>query len=291
MKGPLRLRLEGIGWLAAWRVARVLPERMVMRGFERLSARSYRRNVAKRGIVAANLEPIVGAGAADEAAREAFRWYGRYWAETFRMQDLTDAEVDARVRCDGWERIAAAYEAGKGALLVTAHLGNWDAGGRWAAKRWPLTAVVEVLRPRMLFDRFLVHRRKMGLGIIPLERGQDVTGACLERLAKGEIVALVADRDLSGHGVEVTMFGRRVKLPPGPAVLSLRTGAPVLPACAYQHDDGTWQARVFDPITAADPHSDDAVRELTQKLATAFEGMIAAAPSQWHVFGPYWGDR
>jgi KDO2-lipid IV(A) lauroyltransferase len=279
--------LGGVGWLLSWRIARLLPERLVVAGFERMSARRYRRDARTRAVIAQNLEPIIGSS--EQAVRDSFRWYGRYWAETFRMQDLTHAQIDARMRTTGLEHIERAYAAGRGAVLATPHLGNWDAGGRFVAQRWPVTAVVEVLRPRMVFDRFVAHRRSLGIGVVPLERGADPTTACLERVRAGELVALVADRDLSASAVKVTMFGRTARMPPGAAVIALRSGAPLIPAAVYQHDDGTWLGTVLAPLEKPSPEQPDAVAVLTQRLADAFEELIRAQPAQWHVFGPYWG--
>jgi len=286
----LRLQIEGIGWLTGWRIARWLPERTTVKIFERVGARSMRKNAKRRQAVHELLAPVVGEGALPEMIPEAFRWYGRYWAETFRMQDLTNEELDARFTCRGCENIEAAFASGKGGVLATPHIGNWDAGGRWVATRWPLAVVAEVLRPRMLFDRFVEHRRALGMTIVPLERGSDATGKCTEILKKGELVALVADRDLSGSGVPVTMFGRRTKIPAGPAVLSLRTGAPLLPAAIYQHDDGTWVAHVLPPVEQPSDGDPDPVATLSQRLADQFQGLIADAPAQWHVFNKYWID-
>jgi phosphatidylinositol dimannoside acyltransferase len=288
--GSTRLQFEGLGWLAGWRITRILPERWAIAIFERVGLRSMRKNPKRRAYVESLLEPVVGATGLDESVREAYEWYGRYWVETFRMQDLSDAELDARFRCEGCENIEAAYRGGKGGVLATAHLGNWDAGGRWVAKRWPLTVVVEVLRPRMLFDRFVEHRRSLGMTIVPLEPGTDATARCIEQLRKGELVALVADRDLSGSGVEVTMFGKRTKMPAGPAVLSIRTGAPLIAAVIYQHRDGTWLARVLPPVEQPPHDAPDRVSILTQRVAEKFEELIRAAPEQWHVFNRYWID-
>lgn len=285
----LRLRLSGAGWLAAWRVTRILPEEAARRAFERFGERSWRRNARRRAVVRENLRPVVPAQDLEDTVREAFRSYGRYWAETFRMEDLSMEDLDARVRCVGSEIIESAYAGGRGVVLVTAHLGNWDAGGRWVAERWPLTAVAEVLRPRMLFDRFVAHRQSVGIGIIPLARGADVTARCLEILGRGEVVALVADRDLSGRGVEVTMFGKRTKMPVGPAVLALRAGAPLVPACIYMEPGGRWLAQVVDPIdTGVDPDDPRGVATIMQRLAGVFEDMIRRRPEQWHAFQRYW---
>jgi len=290
MIGKLRLQIEGIGWLLAWRIARWLPEAWVYRAFERLSLRSFRRNAKRRAAVEELLRPVVSPAELDAAVADAFRWYGRYWAETFRMADLSKAELDVRFAIDGRENIEKAFASGKGGVLATQHIGNWDAGGRWVASNWPLTVVVEVLRPRMLFDRFVEHRRALGMTIIPLERGSDPTGKCIEQLKKGEMLALVADRDLSGSGVEVTMFGRKTKMPPGPAVLALRTGSDLIPASIYQQDDGHWRAVVLPAIERPDETAPDAVAVYTQRLAEKFEELIQAAPAQWHVFNRYWID-
>ncbi|MCA1830367.1 MAG: phosphatidylinositol mannoside acyltransferase, partial [Actinobacteria bacterium] len=209
MTSALRLRAEGVGWITGWQISRKLPERMVVRAFERMSARSYRTNARRREIVRANLEPVVGAERLDDVVRDAFRWYGRYWAETFRIPDLSDAEFDRRLSVEGDEHIQAAHDGGRGGLLATLHQGNWDAGGRWVAKRWGVTAVAEVLRPRALFERFVEHREALGIKIIPLEKGSEATARCRQELELGRLVALVSERDMSGGGIEVTMFGRR----------------------------------------------------------------------------------
>lgn len=240
----------------------------------------------------ANLLPVLGPGPAlEEAVREAFVQYGRYWMETFRMQDLTRDELAATFSGDGLDILAEVHKRGRGGVLATPHLGNWDAGGRWVAERWPLTVVVEVLRPKMLFDRFVEHRRSLGMTIVPLVKGGDATAQCLEKIREGEYVALVSDRDLSGSGVPVRMFGRTTKLPPGPAVLSLRAGVPLIPACIYQRPDGTWHAWVMEPIDGGvTGETKENVAILTQRIAEAFERMIAREPSQWHAFSRMWLD-
>lgn len=289
----LRLKAVGLGYRIAWLAARKLPERWAMGLAEKMGDRSWRKVGPRRRRVTENLGPVVGPGAEiDALTRRAFRNYARYWMETFRLPDMSDAELDRRFSTENIEAIEKAYIAGKGAVLATMHLGNWDAGGRWVAHRWPLTVVVEVLRPRKLFERFLEHRRALGMEIVPLTRGGDAVGACAEHLREGRLVALVADRDLSGRGIEVEMFGRRTKLPPGPAVLALRTGAPLIPAVIYLYPKGTWRAWVMDPIEL--PEAEDeagAATGLTQRLAAEFEKFVARDPSQWHaMFQRYWID-
>jgi lauroyl/myristoyl acyltransferase len=286
----LRLKLIGVAYLLVWRLARALPERLARKLFDWSSGRSYRRNTRRREVVRDNLQPVVGSGPQlDQTVRGAFNSYGRYWMETFRLQDLSGEELAARFDGEGLETLAEVHARGRGGVLATPHLGNWDTGGRWVAERWPLTVVVEVLRPKMLFDRFVEHRRGLGMTIIPLVRGGDATARCLEKIREGGYVALVSDRDLSGTGVEVKMFGRTTKMPPGPAVLALRAGVPLIPACIYQRPDGDWHAWVMDPIdggvTGETPEN---VALLTQRMAEAYEQLIAREPEQWHAFSPMW---
>jgi KDO2-lipid IV(A) lauroyltransferase len=293
MREPLRLKAVGVAYRAAWYVTRKIPEAWAYALADRLGDRSWREGGARRRRLAANLTPVLGPGAdLDAATREAFRSYARYWVETFRLPDLHAKDLDRRFATVNIEAIEKAYAAGKGAVLATMHLGNWDVGGRWVAARWPLTAVAEVLRPRKLFDRFVAHRRALGMKIVPLTKGGDAVAACARDLEEGRLVALVADRDLSGHGIEVEMFGRTTKIPPGPAVLALRTGAPLIPAVIYMCPEGLWRAWVMDPLDVPANADESHVGELTRRLAKSFEELVARDPTQWHaMFLRYWIDE
>ena len=124
--------------------------------------------------------------------------------------------------------------------------------------------------------------------IIGLDDDGDVARKLTNALAAGRFVALVADRDLSGRGVEVEMFGAPRRLPAGPAVLALRSGAPVVCADIYETRDG-WRCTLHPPIeprSTGDRRAD--VEALTRAIATRFERGIAAAPSEWHLFQPGW---
>ena len=100
-------------------------------------------------------------------------------------------------------------------------------------------------------------------------------------------MALVADRDLSGGGVEVEMFGRTRRMPAGPALLALSSGAPLLSGPTYTTREG-W-VEVLTPVTieSTGKRKDDIIA-LTRALAAAFERAIAAAPPDWHLFQPGW---
>jgi len=223
------------------------------------------------------------------AALEAFALYGTYWFDTFRIRALSDAEVNRRTVMEEVHHIDRALEAGHGCITALPHMGNWDVAGRWLAiNGYRIASVAEELRPRRLFELFLRHREELGLKIVPLTTGTHVGQQLAGLLAGNWIVALVADRDLSSRGVEVEMFGRRRKLPAGPALLSLSTGAPLIACSVYTTDDG-WSIRIGAPLSIERTGVvRDDVAALTRLLAAEFERAIAARPVDWHMFQPAW---
>lgn len=219
------------------------------------------------------------------AVREAFASYGRYWMESLRLPQMPAAEVDARFSIEGLEHIEAALAAGTGAILALPHVGGWEVGGSWFVRQgFPLTVVVEALKPPELFTWFAELRRSQGFTVIPLTKSAGIS--VVRALRANQIVALVSDRDIAGGGAEVEFFGERTTLPAGPATLASRLGVPLMPTAVYFKGDGH-HAVVRPPLAlTGDPQAD------TQALAHELEDLIRAAPEQWHLFQPNWpSDR
>jgi len=243
--------------------------------------------------VSGNLSRVLGespdAAAVRAATRESFDAYACYWFETFRLKVMPPGQVKERMSLEGRENIDAALRAGKGVVVAAPHMGNWDAAGRWLALHgYRVVSVAEALRPKRLLDLFTRHREELGLEIIPLEKGARVTPRLAERLAQNWFVGLVADRDLSGRGIEVEMFGGVRRLPAGPAALSVGTGAPLLTAGLYS-EGGRWRCVVGAPLEVkrtGDPREDTAA--LTRLMAAEFERAIARHPADWHMFRRAW---
>jgi lauroyl/myristoyl acyltransferase len=281
-------------WLTAWKLVRTLPEPVAF-ALGRAGGRVYLRlDRDRREALTANLAQVLGPGTSrrelERAVRRGFTSYGRYWVEAFRLEDLSAADIRERLRIDGREHIDTALAAGRGAIFASPHIGNWDAGGAWlAAVGYPATAVVERLRPAELYERFAVYRRALGLELLPLDDGTETVRGVVRALRAGRLACLVCDRDLTGGGLEVRLFGARARMPGGPASIALKTGAPLLP-CSVYHDrrPGRWRAVVHPPLVpepSGDTRKD--TQALTQRLAGEFERLIAAAPEQWHVLSRY----
>lgn len=285
-------RLALLGYRAVGSLARALPERTGRTVFARVGTVAYHTMPRLRRTVAANQGQVLGRPPEDPlvlgSTREAFRSYARYWADTFHLADLGDEEILSRVECDTLGRLERVLERGRGAIVALPHMGNWDAAGRWmAAAGHPVVSVAEELRPRRLFELFLEHRRALSIDIIGLS-GSGVGRQLAGVLARNQVVALVADRDLAGRGIEVEMFGKTRRIPAGPALLSITTGAPLHVTPVYTTPRG-WRILIGEPLSvvATGDRRGDAM-DLARKVAQEFERAISAAPSDWHLFQPGW---
>lgn len=289
-------RREALGYWgyrsAEW-LAMSLPERAGRRVFETLGRVAYRRLAGVRATVAANQARVLGAEPTDarvaHATREAFELYARFWFDAFRIRTMPVPEFNERVVMIGAENIDRALEAGKGCVCALPHMGNWDAAGHWfGANGYRIAAVAEELRPPRLYDLFLRHREELGMRIVGLTREGHVGQQLKQLLSENWMVALVADRDLTGRGIEVEMFGATRRVPAGPALLSLSSGAPLVVCPVYTRDDG-WEVRIEEPleIERTGVMRED-VAALSRLMAERFERAIAAKPTDWHMFQPAW---
>jgi lauroyl/myristoyl acyltransferase len=288
-------RLSYAGFAAAERAAMALPEFVGRRVFDAIALAAFHLAPGARGVVAGNLATVLGRKASSPivqaATKEAFRSYARYWYDTFHIRAMPRDEFHRRCRLEGRQNLERALEGGRGAVLALPHLGNWDvAGAHVAGSGMPVTAVAELLRPERVFRLFLEHRRQLGMRIVPLYDDRKVGEELVRLIGENVLIALVADRDLKGRGVLVEMFGRQRRIPAGPALLSLYTGSPLMPASCYDVEDG-WVIRIAEPLEIERTGSmRDDVTTLTRLLAAHFERSISAAPTQWHMFQPAWPD-
>jgi KDO2-lipid IV(A) lauroyltransferase len=207
---------------------------------------------------------------------------------------LTQQQRLNRYGFTGFDTIRANAVPGRGQILVLPHTGNWDAAGAYVtANGVPLTTVAERLKPEALYRRFVEYRATLGMEIVPLTGGERATLDLLaERLRAGTAVPLLADRDLSARGVEVTFFGRRTKMPAGPAILALRTGAPMHVVHNWYERDrpvGAMSEQIV--LTDTSGTFGDRVRRLTQLVADEFARGIARHPADWHMLGRMFIDE
>jgi KDO2-lipid IV(A) lauroyltransferase len=280
---------------AGWAVTRWVPERVAYAGFRIAAdllwlrrgkvARRYERNIA----------PVLGATATEDEVRRVtragLRSYLRYWCEVFRLSTLNQDEVVRRTRVEHAERLIDPLREGRGVIAALPHMANWDQAGAWAsAMGLRVTAVAERLRPESLFDRFVAYRESLGMEIIALAGDADPFPTLADRVRRGGLVTLVADRDMTARGVEVTLCGARTRMPAGPAALALRTGCDLLPTTLW-YDGPRLALRIHEPIRVPEGlHGREAVAAMTQALADVFSAALREHPEDWHMLQRFWLD-
>nr|WP_030504559.1 phosphatidylinositol mannoside acyltransferase [Micromonospora purpureochromogenes] len=292
------MNLTEAGFVAGWRLIRALPRPVAAAAFRAGADRAHRKDGGGTRRLRANLRRVVGPelpdAELDALVREGLRSYARYWMEAFRLPGLSRAQILAGFRLDGQELLAADVAAGRGAVVALPHAGNWDAAGAWvAATGWPMTTVAERL-PDGVYERFVGFREGLGMEILPNTGGpRPAFDVLVDRLRAGYVVPLLADRDLSARGVEVDFFGGRTRMPAGPALLAIRTGAPLYVASMWYEPDAAC-ASIDGPLPLPDPDSaplDERVRAVTQRIADGLAAGIARHPQDWHMLQRMWLDQ
>ncbi len=295
MKAHLTDRLTLLGYMRGWSAVRHLPDQAAYAIFRSFADLAWRRRGPSVRRLEANLARALGtadAAVLRQASRQGMRSYLRYWCDAFRLPDWTKDRIVSRVRVMGEDNMRAPLAEGRGVVVALPHMANWDHAGAWACLTGaPVSTVVERLRPEQLYERFLAFREGLGMEILPLTGGQnDVFTTLAARLREPRLVPLLADRDLSRRGVDVRLFGDATRMPAGPAVLALRTGAALVPTSLWYEGvepEHRIVIRFHDEVTPPDKmRGADRVAALTQAVADELGPAIADHPQDWHMLQP-----
>jgi KDO2-lipid IV(A) lauroyltransferase len=229
--------------------------------------------------------------AVDEAVDGMFRSYGRYWAETFWFRPRRKAAISRRVEHVNFDPIYAAQKAGRGIVFAVPHLGNWEIAGIVANEIGsPIIAVAEDLPNVHITKWFVDLRRRFDIEIV-LTTDPKLRSKLIRRLKDGGAIALLADRDVTGGGIEVDFFGGTASVPVGPVVFAELTGASLLPVAAYFREGAGHRIVVLDEVVLPGGGSrSERVSAGAQLLVQSLETLVRAAPSQWHLFQTHWLD-
>lgn len=247
-----------------------------------------------RRTVTNNLRHVLGRDA-DEAQLQALVRQvcvniakGHY--ELFRLNRLDNDQIRALVKVEGMEHLLQALAEGRGAIVVTAHVGSVDVPeqlGQIAGI--PITAPVQHTRPERLFRYALRMRESHGLRLIPSDESMMPLFRALRR---GEIVALPIDRDVTHSGRVIPFFDTPARMPDGAVRIAQRTGAPVVPAFVTRLPDNSFLAQLEPPEQF--PHTGDREADLLagmRLLVQRAEQAIAGHPEQWVVASPVWPEE
>ena len=260
-------------------------------------ASQARRNLARvcRALDAAGQgSPAVRAAAGDPRAlerlvRAAFRHNARYYLEVARTPAIAASNIDNRLVIETQAVVAEAFTSGRAVIFVGLHFGALELPALYLAARvGGAVAPMETIDDPALQDWFVRTRGAAGVRIVGL---REARRELLAALRDGTSVGLVGDRDLTGGGLPVEMFGAPANLPLGPAILAVESGAPLYVVGVRRIGVGQFRGRLEPVHVPAEGSRRERVTAAMTGLAAAFERVVAVAPEQWWaVFFPIWPD-
>lgn len=258
-------------------------------------ARANLRRVAGHLVATGRADARIAAAAADPDAleslvRSAFRHDARYYLDVVRAPALTAEYFEERLVVETPEVVAAAFADERPKVFISGHFGAIELPGLYLARRSGrrIVAPMETVDDPPLQDWFVRTRSAFGVRIVSLRDAKRELGAAL---AGGESVGLVADRDITGGGMEVSLFGAPARLPIGPALLATEHDAPIYLAAVWRVGRRGYRGRLAEVPVTRDGSRRERIAGTLAAEAVAFEAAIANAPDQWSaVFFPIWTD-
>jgi KDO2-lipid IV(A) lauroyltransferase len=280
-------------YLFAWKLIALLPEKSAYKLADYVSDRIYKKNGKGIKRLRGNygrVMPEYSPQKLEELTKLGMRSYLRYWFDTFRLSKWSKNRIISTTQVIRENLLRDPIQSKQGCIVALPHAGNWDhAAAYFCSTGITLTAVVEKLKPEAIFKKFLAYRESIGIEAI--SHKEKTIPILTERLQAGKLIALVADRDMSRNGIEVNFFGKTSKMPSGPAILAIKTGAPLITAYVRYTSGGI--EIIFDetlkPTNSGS--EEDQIKIITQSIADNFAKRIKEYPVDWHMLQRIWIDE
>ena len=270
-------------------IVRCLPLKLAYRFAVFMSDMQYRFSPRDRKAVTNNLKAILpDCDHVQVLAREVFRNFGRYLLEFFRMTKFMNQEyIQKNVTIKNLECIERVLKYGKGGILLTAHIGNWELGGVIISMLgYPVMAVALPHKERPVNDLFNSQREARGVKVVQTD---GAIRKCIEALKHNGIVALLADRDFGLNGEIMDFLGKKALIPKGPAAFSLKTGAPIFPVFLIRKNDDHFMLTFEEPLFPLGEGTEtEKLLSLMKQYTAVIEKKIYENPTQWLMFREFW---
>jgi len=221
--------------------------------------------------------------------REVFRNFAKYLVDFFRFKKIDSDYIKRFVKVEGIENLDEALLKGKGVILLSAHIGNWELGALAVSSlRQPVAAVALTHGDKRIND-FFTRQREHGK-VKPIKIGISLR-SCYETLKSNGLVALLGDRDFSKNGVYMDFFGSPVLIPKGPAVFSARLQAEIVPTFMVREKDDTFRL-IFQPRLngSSSIEEDCRIKEIMKEYVSVIERCVKMYPTQWYMFRRVWSQ-
>ncbi|MDD5042824.1 MAG: lysophospholipid acyltransferase family protein [Candidatus Omnitrophica bacterium] len=226
----------------------------------------------------------------DKISRNVFRNFAKYLVDFFRFERLDRQYISRNIKLENVAYFDQALAKGKGVIVLTAHLGNWELGGVVLAQLgYPFWAVALPHKNKDVDNFFVSQRSRKGVNVIPMGKA---VRSCIAALRKNHMLALVGDRDFTEKGLIVDLFGKPMHFPEGPAALSLLTGASIVPGFMLRNPDDSFTLRIEKAVEftpCGDKEKD--LKKIIEIYRETFERYIRTYPDQWYVFRRFWVEQ
>jgi KDO2-lipid IV(A) lauroyltransferase len=280
-------------YLFAWKVIGVLPEKSAYKLANLVSDQIFKKNGKGVKRLRSNYKrvmPNISERELEELTKDGMRSYLRYWFDTFRLNKWSKSRIIETTFVVRENLLRDPIETKEGCIIALPHAGNWDhAAAYFCSTGIPITAVVEKLKPEAIFKKFLAYRQSIGIEAI--SHKERTIPILMERLNQGKLIALVADRDMSRNGIEVNFLGGIAKMPAGPAILTIKTGSPLVTAYIRYLNNGielTFDETIKLPVAGTE---EEQIKIVTQSMADNFAKRIKDSPVDWHMLQRIWVDE
>jgi len=216
----------------------------------------------------------------ESITRRVFQNIGRTFIEVSRFNESEPERLKNIVVGDGRELFEAARQAGSGGILLTAHFGNWEILGAWVAAMGYKTHILVTIHSNRKFNELLNNcRSRMGVNVVSV--GESIKHI-FRALQNNEFIGIAGDQHSPAGDLIIDFFGRPVAAAKGPAVFSLRTGAPLLPFLLVRERYDRYRLIHDDPIYPSDYSDDDeGIRNMVSRYHLFYEKAIREYPDQW----------
>ena len=280
-------------YLLAWKLIGYLPEKSAYKLANLASDWIYKKNGKGIKRLRSNyrrVRPNISEVELEALTKLGMRSYMRYWFDTFRLNKWSKERIIQTTKVNDEHLLRDPIAKKLGCIVALPHAGNWDhAAAYFCSTGINLTTVVEQLKPEAIFKKFLDYRQSIGIEAI--SHKEKSVPILTQRLKDGKLIALIADRDMSRNGVEVDFLGGVAKMPSGPALLTLKTGAPLITAYISYLPSGI---EIFFDKTISLPTSGseaEKIKLITQSIADNFARKIRENPVDWHMLQRIWIDE
>ena len=272
----------------------ILPRPVCLAIGRALGSLLYRLDRKHRLIALSNLKTAFGTRRSEsqrkEIAKASFRHFGMVFADFIKIRHMKQEKILQLLSIEGTEHLEKAKIRGRGVLIFSAHLGNWEMATALVSQIGKVNVIARPLDNRLLEKEILQMRKKLGAKVI---YKQQAARPILRALAANEMVAILIDQNtVRNLAVFVDFFGKPAATTPSLAAFFLKTGAPIVPVFCYPRQGGNYHVKILKPLKISIVGKEELdILKITQLCTKIIQNQIQENPNVWLWFHNRWKTR